>query len=1075
MRPKLNSTAIEPLEARIALSATPLAVARALDLLDGTTVVLSGDPLSFGTQTLGVTGQLLGFPSGGDGDFLILSTGNARHVTTWQNTGDSQGTDLGPVGAAGDEVSVSFTLPVPVVGVAQRLKLDFMFLTEEYPEFLGSGFNDKFEVFINGVNYAVDDAGTPVEVDNAYFTGQAAPGTYFDGRTHKLTLTYAVSPGELSLDVMLRLTDVGDGVVDSAVLVDNVRFERPQAVYLDFDGSVIADLFGRGTSVEIPAFKPEDLGSNATVEELISQIIAKLQDKFAAYDVQFTVAPPSASQFVTLAIGGSSQLAVDISNASPLVQNDHSGASVSVGALLGTGPILGYAGPPDVGNLDRNDKAVVFSEEFAGFFAGSTPEERLEHLVVTIAHELGHNLGLRHVDDSNVDDIMKQTAPRGIGAVFGQSLVTLAEEWSDGVTLQNDHAYLTSILGKANGTGLVASIVQTAAGFSVSGRTFFDATFTIRGSDPDAAPILFHFDTFDGTQNIPLANLPLGATISVVGSTRAGGPPDLFSGMPLAGELTSAASEVPLFGPNGELLPIPLAKGTPGHLVAAGSLTLAENDLGAASLLPNKRGTFTDSDGDTYTIRLTGPGILSYVPNGAGGVSGIALDDTTVGESILSITVRKARGGDGRVNLDGITGTSGAGLRSLIAPAVNLDGAGLVFSGALANLLLGNLSGGAAILAGPGDGIKTNITVRDIGDGTDVALGTEIGTLKALRIGDAGVTATALAKVVVNGDIAGRINVAGLLGSVQAGNLLGGAHIEAGGTALDNTSLAFREIADGSSVRLESVVKALRATRIGAAVLTAQQFDSIVVTGDSRLRVTGDFGAELDAIGRIGRLIARDVLGSADIEAGGLATDQSVFRVRDVRDGASVRVESSILLLQAARIGAVTIEAAAVGTLRVTGDARTGLSGDLGALLTLRGGEDFFDNQLKNAVIAGDVTGAAIVLDSIGILRARSLANTTVFAGFIPTDAQSPLDGGAFSDGGGIGAIVLRAGGIANSVVASRTIGTFIAAGVTTANGGVAFGLLTDVAPRTVSVPGLTYCATEPADHSAGDFHVRVV
>src|SRR5690349_10555656 len=149
MPSKQIRTAIEPLETRIALSATPLAVARALDLLDGTTVTLSGDPLSFGTQKLGSTGQLLGFPSGGDGDFLILSTGIARHVTTLPNTGDSQGTDLGPVGADGDTVSVAFTLPVPSVGVAQRLKLDFMFLTEEYPEFVGSDFNDKFEVFIN--------------------------------------------------------------------------------------------------------------------------------------------------------------------------------------------------------------------------------------------------------------------------------------------------------------------------------------------------------------------------------------------------------------------------------------------------------------------------------------------------------------------------------------------------------------------------------------------------------------------------------------------------------------------------------------------------------------------------------------------------------------------------------------------------------------------------------------------------------------------------------------------------------------------------------------------------------------
>src|SRR3954452_15086431 len=120
--------AIEPLESRIVLSVTPLSVGRALDLSDDVTVTLSGNGASFATMTMGSTGQLLGFPSGGDGDFLVLSTGIASHLTTWENTGDQQGTDLGSEGAAGDEVSVKFTLAVPQNSSQQRLKVDFMFL-----------------------------------------------------------------------------------------------------------------------------------------------------------------------------------------------------------------------------------------------------------------------------------------------------------------------------------------------------------------------------------------------------------------------------------------------------------------------------------------------------------------------------------------------------------------------------------------------------------------------------------------------------------------------------------------------------------------------------------------------------------------------------------------------------------------------------------------------------------------------------------------------------------------------------------------------------------------------------------
>src|SRR4030095_6087062 len=111
---------------------------------------------------------------------------------------------------------------------------------------------------------------------------------------------------------------------------------------------------------------------------------------------------------------------------------------------------LGLAGQPHVGNLNKNDKAVIFSGEFAGFFGGDAATN-LDHLVVTIAHEVGHNLGLRHLTDANPSDVMSQTAPRSSGAVFGNSLLPLAEQWNDGATTQNDDAYLLSVLGGGGG------------------------------------------------------------------------------------------------------------------------------------------------------------------------------------------------------------------------------------------------------------------------------------------------------------------------------------------------------------------------------------------------------------------------------------------------------------------------------------------------------------------------------------------------------------------------------------------------------------------------------------------------
>lgn len=1081
---------VEALESRIALSATPLSIGRALDLNDDIPVVLSGHGSSFATQVLGATGQLMGFPSGGDGDFLILSTGIASQVTSLQNTGDAQGTDLGDIGP--DSASVSFTLPVPAGSAQQRLKIDFMFLSEEYPEFIGSDFNDTFEVLINGVNYAMDEHGNPIEVDNAYFTGDVAAGTFFDGRTNRLTLTYVVPDGMTSIDVVLKLQDVGDGEVDSAVLVDNVRFESPQVVYLDFDGATLADHFGAGITALIPAFNAADLGSAEPTEALIAALVSKLQEKYALYDIIFTTTIPSSGDFTTLVVGGDNSALLDISGASPLVQRDHPGASVAISDFfsLGADSLLGFAGTPDVGNLDRNDRSVVFSGEFDDFFAALTPEERLEHLVVTMAHELGHNLGLRHLAESASTDVMKQTAPRAIDATFGSTLLTLAEEWSDGVTLQNDHAYLASVLGQANASGLAVSTPDTSTSFSTLNQNtpLFDVTVTITTGDPYAAPITLHFDKLDGTKNLPLPNLPTGAKISISAATTAGGLLNVFSGVPLDGEISGDATFVSLFDANGDLVPIPLAKGSPGSLVASGNLNFGTNDLGDVTIAPTKVITLTDEDGDIYTVKLVGPGMLGYVlddldGNGKGGLLKLRLDDTTVGESILSVTVKRGKTGDGVVNFGEITGSTGAGLKSLTASAVNLTGGGIVFSGAIGSVVARDFFDGANLVAGAGEGVKTNITVRMIGDGSSIALGTDVLTFKAARIGESEISVSSLAKLIVAGDkatntpgdIAGLVTVQGLIGSISARDLLPGAKIEAGGTALERTTIVLHEIMDGSSIELASVVTSLKAARVGDAHISAQQFDSIAVSGDARNFIPGNFAGDLEAINKIGKFVARDVLGTASITAGGLVIDKTSFTARAILDGASITLESSVSTFKAAFVGDADIEVAAIASLKIVGDPNSWLAGDFLGDLTLTGGDTFFVNSLGSASIKGIILDATIVADAIGTLTAGGMIGSEVFAGFTPANASSPLDGGVFFEGGLIKTLSIGTAGFSDSVVASMNVASIAIKSLMPLNGSQSFGFLVDIAPTKVAVNGFTYVKAGPAEQGLEDFLIKVV
>lgn len=115
--------------------------------------------------------------------------------------------------------------------------MDFRFLSEEYPEYVGSNFNDAFiaelddstwttsgSEIIAPNNFAYDPTGSPITVNSAGATSMSkaeAAGTTFDGATPLLTAATPLTPGPHSL--YLSIFDQGDRAWDSAVIVDNLR------------------------------------------------------------------------------------------------------------------------------------------------------------------------------------------------------------------------------------------------------------------------------------------------------------------------------------------------------------------------------------------------------------------------------------------------------------------------------------------------------------------------------------------------------------------------------------------------------------------------------------------------------------------------------------------------------------------------------------------------------------------------------------------------------------------------------------------------------------------------------------
>lgn len=181
--------------------------------------------------------------------FAWLSTGYAGAGTpkaldpfafSPQSGADLGGAACSDVAGTHDCVRLAFTFVAPTD--ANSVLFDFDFLSTEYPEWVGSGFNDSFTVSLaspsfNYSNLVYDQNGAAINVDNVFFNQpcSAMSGTGFQitepfstacdaGSTGLLTTTAPVAPGE-TVTMVFEIYDATDGVYDSAVMIDNFRFD----------------------------------------------------------------------------------------------------------------------------------------------------------------------------------------------------------------------------------------------------------------------------------------------------------------------------------------------------------------------------------------------------------------------------------------------------------------------------------------------------------------------------------------------------------------------------------------------------------------------------------------------------------------------------------------------------------------------------------------------------------------------------------------------------------------------------------------------------------------------------------
>jgi hypothetical protein len=241
-----------------------------------------------------------GMPTNGT-TFGILTTGNVAFADDPNSAGNTSLDQNGGSTTDGGHLRGNTDFDVTVLNVdllvqpgANCLTFDFKFFSEEFPEWVGTSFNDAFIAELDAStwttsgstitapnNFAFDPVGNVISINAAGVTSMNpanAAGTTYDGATPLLSASTQVTPGAHVL--YLSIFDQGDQIFDSAVFLDNLRVGfvpnpavncRPGAQPVNFqltlDPPTAENL--RGTDHTVTATLTDDNGdpvSGATID-----------------------------------------------------------------------------------------------------------------------------------------------------------------------------------------------------------------------------------------------------------------------------------------------------------------------------------------------------------------------------------------------------------------------------------------------------------------------------------------------------------------------------------------------------------------------------------------------------------------------------------------------------------------------------------------------------------------------------------------------------------------------------------------------------------------------------------------
>jgi gliding motility-associated-like protein len=241
-----------PVRAQLVVGTSMTPAQLVQNVLVGTGVTVSNVTYS------GVVGSLGNFTGGGTTNLgissgVIMSTGLVNgtpaigsavgnNASTSHSMSPTPDADL--YALSGYDTYDVASLEFDFIPLSDTIKFRYVFASEEYPEFVGLGFNDVFGFFVTGPNplggnYSSKNIallpGTtlPVAIDNVnsgsyaiYFidnAGMSGATIVYDGFTTVLTAWCLVTPCK-NYHIKLAIGDAGDSVFDSAVFLEANSF-----------------------------------------------------------------------------------------------------------------------------------------------------------------------------------------------------------------------------------------------------------------------------------------------------------------------------------------------------------------------------------------------------------------------------------------------------------------------------------------------------------------------------------------------------------------------------------------------------------------------------------------------------------------------------------------------------------------------------------------------------------------------------------------------------------------------------------------------------------------------------------